>query len=74
MLRRNGTELDPHFVLSMATSSYRGHVDESATGFLFRRAASMVQAADTDEPAAVEHYFPSPTKLFQSAYGHRETD
>jgi len=32
MLRRNGTELDPHFVLSMATSSYRGHVDESATG------------------------------------------
>ena len=42
--------------------------------FLCLRTASMEHAADTAEPAAVEHYFSLPTGLFQSAYGHRETD
>jgi len=31
-------------------------------GFLCLRTASMEHAADTVEPAAVDHYFPSPTE------------
>jgi len=55
----------------------RGHVDESATGLsLYRRTASMEQAVDTAEAAAVDHYVSSSTEniLFQSANGHRGTD
>ena len=36
----------------------------------------MEQIADRTEATAVDDYFSSPTEniLFQSAYGHRETD
>jgi len=48
---------DLHCVLRrLATSLCRGHVDESATGLsLYRRTASMEQAADTAEATAVDH-------------------
>ena len=51
------------------TSTNRRH------GFICRRTASMEQAADTAEAAAVDRYFSSPAKtfLFQSATPYTDT-